>query len=174
MAGPQISDWNRHEEILSANVQGFNPLKDLPKLLAKEFAWARDYVMCFSSEEDIPENRSKGWQHMRMEWLGEGKESFNRAMPLRFGITDDGGGNVRWRDNWLMVMPKTLRAEVVAARNAASEARYSGEVERQTYAAPGDTGGSSESSLDQRSIKTAPPQEEVPKRKPGRPKKIKE
>jgi len=172
MAGPSVSDWERNEAVIRANVRGFNALRELPILLAKEYSWAKEYKFGFCDKDEIPEWRSKGWGHVRMEWLDTGADTLNRALPLRFGITDDGAGNVRWRDNWLMLMPLTLRKEVVDARNRASEEAFASAVQNQRYVADGDARGDSESSFEERTVRTAPT--ESPKKKRGRPPKNKE
>ncbi len=171
MAGPSVSDWEKHDSIIRANVHGFNALRELPKLFEAEFSWGPEFNLGFCAEDDIAEWRSKGWQHVQMEWLQDGRESLNRSLPLRFGITDDGSGLVRWRGFFLMAMPKTIRKAVIDARNAASEERFAGAAEQLKYVAAGDARGKSESQLESKTVQTAPA--DSPKRR-GRPPKNKE
>lgn len=167
MAGPRASDWANHEEIIQANVVGFNPLMAFPKMIQKEFPDFRNFEFCFCSEDDLPDRRSKGWGFLEVAHLQEGMETLNKNLALRFGLSDDGAGHVRWRENWILIMPKKLREKVELARFQHSEEKFNKQIESQEYVAPGDARGHAESSLEEQSIQI-PPQEEKPKR--GRPK----
>ena len=129
MAHPKPSDWKRHDEIINAGSKGFNHLDALPKIIPEEYPWLKDFKMGFCDGE-IPLWTTLGWQHLKTEHFDT--DSFNQAIALRFGLTDD-GGLIKYMNNYIMIIPKDLREKQMAARHRESERLYSAQAEGQKY-----------------------------------------
>ena len=167
MARPNVDDWRKHEAILKSDRMGFNPLRDMYGMLVAEYPWLSDWKLGFCSKTDVPEWRSEGWVFLEVADLGdEQMESFNEATSLRFGLTSS-DGHVRWRDNYLMIMPTEFRKKQVAARSERSERQFR-QSQSKEYVAPGDARGSSEASYEEGQAVVNPDGKSA-KRRRGRP-----
>lgn len=173
MAHPSPSDWKRHESVLKAGIKGFNVLKELPRLLKKEYSWLNEYLLGFYIDDDVPDRRSLGWEHLRREHFDI--ENFNTAIGLGHGLTDDGAGNLKYRDNYIMIMPKWFRKEMLDLRHEASEEKMARQINSQAYIPPGTKQEDIEecfSEVEERRLRVEPKEQaEKPKPKRGRPKK---
>lgn len=161
--------WNKKTEIIEASVRGWDPLQRLPVLLQEAYPELKNVKFGFFIEDDLPERHSIGWELFTKEFF-DADELNKSVLPARYGLTDDGSGALKWRDNYLMIMHKNFRAQLMAARNAHSEEKYSSSITGQKYTAPSDPRGAemaeyAESSLDSKIVQ--------PKRGPGRPPKQK-
>lgn len=137
MAHPKASDWKQYDEVLNAGTRGFNALQVIPRIMQKEIPWLNDFNMGFCVAEDLPEWMTMGWQHLETSHLGDTDE-WNRAIALRFNISD-AGGHVKYRDNYLMIMPKDYREKLKRIRNEAAERDFENAVEQTaSYAHPQD------------------------------------
>ena len=169
---PTAAYWNSKSEIISAAVKGFNMLSALPKMLKEAYPWMKELELGFSSTSDLPEWHSQGWIHLRTEHFDI--DEFNKSdLPSRFGLTDDGGA-IKWRDNWLMIMGKDFRDELVGARNQAHETRFQDAVQQQRRALPGDPRAAEMAEYSSSMFESArlqPQGSSDQKRGPGRPKK---
>ncbi len=165
---PQVSDWRRHEAILSSDRKGFNPLRDLYGILCAEYPWLSEWKLGFCVPDEVAEWRSQGWAFLEVSHLSqEGLDNFNKAISLKFGMTSS-DGHVKHRDNFLMIMPKEFRDKQVGSRNERSERQFRQEQDSRGYVAPGDRGGTTESSYEEEQITVN--SEGTPKKKRGRPK----
>lgn len=119
---PKPSDWESkdRQELLNASVRGMNMLQRLPVLFEKYFEWAKGFVFGFFSEDDVNEARSYGWEHVQTAFLLQDGvlDEYNSTVSTPFGLIDH-GGVIKWRDNFLMIMPKDFRKKQMGARHQA-------------------------------------------------------
>ena len=161
--------WNKKDEIIESATKGWNPLQRLPVLLKEAYPELKGVEFGFFVADDLQEMHSVGWEHMTRD-LFDVDELNKSALPARYGLTDDGSGSLKYRDNYLMIMGKGFRKKLKAARNAHSEDMYRQSIEDRGYTAPSDPRAEemakySESILESKIVQ--------PKRKPGRPAKQK-
>ena len=174
MGHPSVSEWESDPSILASGTRGFNMLTEIPRLLRKHYSWLGDFEIGFCDKDDLPGWLASGWRWLKTEHFDI--DNYNQAVGLRFGFSDD-GGNIKWRENYLMIMPKDVRKRQVAIRNEESERMFSAQTGDQKYVSKADPRGqellSNEdvvySELEEKFVKTAPASDETPKR--GRPRK---
>ena len=130
MAHPKPSDWKRHDEIINAGSKGFNHLDAIPKILPKEYPWLEDFEMGFCDEGEVPEWTTLGWQHLKTEHFEV--SSFNQAIGLRFGLSDD-AGLIKFMSNYIMIIPKDLREKQMEARAKEADRLFLAQTEGQKY-----------------------------------------
>ena len=118
---PSVDDWLKEDLISSAGTKGWNPLKDLPRLLWKNIPDLRQFKIGFCDESDIPIWKTIGWVHMRRDHFEV--ENFNQAIGLGLGL-DDTAGIIKHGTNYLMIMPKEYRKRVQAKRDEIFEESY--------------------------------------------------
>ena len=118
---PSVDDWRKEDIISSAGTKGWNPLKDLPELLWDNIPDLMKFEIGFCSETDIPLFKTIGWVHMRRDHFEV--DNFNQAIGLGLGL-DDSSGVIKFRDNFLMIMPKDYRERVKNMRNIVFEESY--------------------------------------------------
>jgi hypothetical protein len=135
MPNPKASDWEKHEELLDAGTRGWNPLQRLPRMLEENFEWAKEFVFGFFHGDDVHEAGSFGWAHVRTEHFDV--TNFNTAVGTRFGLIDD-AGVVKWRDNYLMMMPKDFRRRQLDKRHEEYQSGAASALEGAAYAHPSD------------------------------------
>jgi hypothetical protein len=135
MAHPKVGDWKAEDSVLRAGVRGFNVLTELPRILKNQYRWLNDFEMGFFIEDDVPHMRSIGWGFLKKEHFDI--ENFNEAIGLGHGLTTDGTDNIKWRDNYLMIMPKNFRQKLVNIRNTMHEEQFTRDVEGGAYVPPG-------------------------------------
>lgn len=115
MAFPKLSDWSKFDAVQNAGTRGgFNPLRDLEKLMQDNIPDLRNYNLCFSSEADINQNSTMGWILLKTEHFDV--EDFNREIGTRYNLHTDGGANVMYGSNYLMIMHKGHREKILDAR----------------------------------------------------------
>ena len=121
MAFPKLSEWNKFDAVQNAGTRGgFIAIRDLEKLLQENIPDLRNYNLCFSSEADINQNSTMGWILMKTEHFDV--EDWNREIGTRYNLHTDGGANIMYGDNYLMIMHKKHREKVLEARlNALNE-----------------------------------------------------
>ena len=175
MPQPKASDWKKYDELLDAGTKGWNPLSRVPQLLEENFDWAREFTFGFFSEEDVPEAGTYGWVHLRPEHFDV--ENFNEAVGTRFGLTD-AAGVIKWRHNYLMMMPKDFRRRQMGNRHDAYIASTADSLEGAAYAHPEDPqyekmlkASRELSEMESYSVQPKALEGTAPKRGPGRPPK---
>lgn len=170
MPKKKASDWSKHSELLRAGISGWNPLMRLPKVMQKEFPDLQEFDFGFFSDEDVPERRSMGWDFLDKEDFDV--EEFNKTVGLRFGLTLDAAGHVKWRENYIMVQPKWYREEYVQQRERENTAVFERAMTPAGQFAPGDPRADEmqEASEELSSIQTKTVQAKEPPQRPrGRP-----
>jgi hypothetical protein len=115
MAFPKLSEWNKFDAVQNAGTRGgFNPLRDLEKIMQENIPDLRNYNLCFSSEGDINQNSTMGWILLKTEHFDV--EDWNREIGTRYNLHTDGGANVMYGGNYLMIMHKKHREKILEAR----------------------------------------------------------
>jgi len=118
---PDVNDWLKHPSVSNVGTKGFNPNAEIPKLLRKEFPWARQFDFSFASKDDIPSAGAAGWIHLRKENFDP--ETFNQAVSLRFGIADE-GGVLKSLNNYIMIRPLDESKRVMHEQHEQYEDRH--------------------------------------------------
>lgn len=162
--------WNSKREIIEAASRGFNMLQDLPRLLKEAFPDLKSLDFGFFIKSDLPERHAMGWEMLNKDFF-DPDEWNNSSIPERFGIVDEGGA-LRWNNNYLMVMGKDFRTELLDTVNERNDRLYQQAVDGKKYVAPGDPRASEMAEYSGSKLETyrAQPAGET-KRGPGRPKK---
>lgn len=107
--GPKQSDWS--ERAYSASVGGFNLLRDFEPEMHRVYPETRKYKFGFYSESGVPERSTYGWVHLKGSMWDV--EDFNGVVGLRFGVTVDASDNVKHGENFIMIMPRQYRDEIL-------------------------------------------------------------
>lgn len=115
MAFPKQSEWDRFDAVQNAGTRGgFNPLVHLQKVLHENIPDLRPYEIGFFSESDINEMTTMGWKFMKKEHFEI--EDWNRDIGTRYHLRTDGGTNVMYGDNYIMLMHRGHREKILEAR----------------------------------------------------------
>ena len=169
--------WNSKLDIIESSVKGWNPQKMLPRHLQEAYPDLKAVSFGFFSADDLQERHSVGWELMSTDLFDV--DEFNKSdIPARFGLVVKDGA-IMWRDNYLMIMGKDYRKQLVKARHDHHEEQYSASIRNKKYTAPSDPRGKemsqyAESKLDESVEVVKPTGDSVaPKRGPGRPPKQK-
>lgn len=168
--------WNKKTEIIEAATQGWNPLARLPIMLKEAYPELKGVEFGFFHENDLPEMHSQGWELMTRE-LFDADELNKSVLPARYGLTDDGSGALKWRDNHLMIMGKGFREKLIDARHKHHEDNFVESIKDKRHTMSGDPRADemaeySESTYESKRVQPTAKTPE-PKRKPGRPPKQK-
>jgi hypothetical protein len=135
MGRPSVKDWEQSDELLNAGTKGWNALDRLPQLLYKNFPWTREFIFGFFVEDDLGLAGSKGWVHVKPDAFDV--NDWNSTVGLRYAFSDV-GGVLKFRENYLMYMPKDFRRRQVERQNQAYEDDVAGSLENLSYAHPDD------------------------------------
>ena len=115
MAFPKLSEWNKFDAVQNAGTRGgFIAIRDLEKLLQANIPDLRNYNLAFASESDINQNSTMGWIMLTTGMFDV--EDWNREIGTRYNLRTDGGANVMYGNNYLMIMHKGHREKVLGAR----------------------------------------------------------
>lgn len=118
---PDVNDWKKHPSVANVGTKGFNPNEEIPKLIKAEYPWARAFDFSFASAEDIPSSGAAGWIHLRKENFDP--ETFNQAVSLRFGISEQ-GGVLKSLNNYIMIRPLDETKRVMQEHHRRFEQKY--------------------------------------------------
>lgn len=138
MGHPKTSDWLADDAILASGTRGLNMLTEIPRLLHKHYPWTNEFEIGFCDKSDLPTWLSQGWRWLKTEHFDI--DNYNEAVGLRFGFGED-GGNIKWRENYLMIMPKDVRRRQIDARNEHSEQTFHAQTEGTQYVSKDDPRG---------------------------------
>jgi len=115
MAFPKASEWTKFDAVQNAGTRGgFNPLRDLEKIMQENIPDLRVYNIGFFSESDVNEMSTMGWIMLKTEHFDV--EDWNREIGTRYNLRTDGGANVMYGNNYLMMMHKDHREKIKQAR----------------------------------------------------------
>ncbi len=135
MGHPTPSDWKRHEELIRAGTKGFNHMEAIPRILPKEYPWLKDFEIGFFSADDIPMLQSIGWRFLETSHFDT--QSFNEAIGLRFGLSED-AGRIKYLSNYLMIIPRDIDEKKRRARNDENDKLFAAQTDGQKYVHPSD------------------------------------
>ena len=123
MARKDDSYWKTLDPVKAAAKRGFNVIVELPQLLTQAYPEIfNDKTIGFFIDDDLPDRKSKGWDHMTTEHFPD-TEDFNRSMPLRFGVTVD-GINIKYKNYYIMYQPKWWREKFLDAQIKLDDDRF--------------------------------------------------
>jgi len=115
MAFPKLSEWNKFDAVQNAGTRGgFIAIRDLEKIMQENIPDLRVYNLCFASEADINQNSTMGWILLKTDMFDV--EDWNREIGTRYNLRTDGGANIMYGNNYLMIMHKGHREKVLSAR----------------------------------------------------------
>lgn len=109
MAFPKVSDWS--EKVYNAGSRGFNLLVDFEREMHRVYPDTQPYTFGYYMESDVPERSTLGWKHLKGSMFDV--EDWNSTVGLRFGLTVDASDNIMYGSNFVMLMPKSYREEVI-------------------------------------------------------------
>ena len=109
MAFPKVSDWS--ENVYNAGATGFNLLRDFEREMHKAYPDTQVYNFGYFSETDINHVSTMGWVHLKGSMFEV--EDWNTAVGLRFGLVADASDNIKYGENYIMLMPRQHRDEVI-------------------------------------------------------------
>ena len=109
MAFPKVGDWS--EKAYSASARGFNLLIDFEREMHKVYPDTQPFRFGFFSEDDLNFQYTIGWKNLKGSMFDV--KDFNSTVGLRFGLRVDASDNVLFNNNYIMIMPRAYRDEVV-------------------------------------------------------------
>lgn len=127
MATLDVSQWRTDPAIAAAVSQGFNLMKNLYRLMCKEFPWFGDWKIAYFTKEDLPGRIAMGWRQLKVTELPEGddfQKKFNEAIEsYRFSLRKEADSSLWFKDLSICVMPKRVWDEIKAATEEANRMR---------------------------------------------------
>ncbi|KKN79023.1 hypothetical protein LCGC14_0344990 [marine sediment metagenome] len=138
MTFPKVTDWS--ETVYNAGARGFNFLVDFNKEMHRVFPDTTPYIFGKFSESDIGSVTVIGWKHLTGDMFGiENIDDWNSKVGLRFGLNRDASDNVKYGDEYVMLMPRGHRDEVILpARKEANVRAEQAAKEAAIYVHPED------------------------------------
>jgi hypothetical protein len=135
MAFPKVGEWS--EKAYSASARGFNLLVDFEREIHKVYPDTSPFRFGFFSEDDLNFQYTIGWQNLKGSMFDV--EDFNSTVGLRFGLRVDASDNVLYNNNFIMIMPRAYRDEVILpARKAAHQRMEKAADEDAVFVHPAD------------------------------------
>jgi hypothetical protein len=166
----KASDWRESRDLLSSGTRGWHYQEEFPKLLKKHIPELRDFEFGYVSAEgdEIARWQAMGWKSLNVEHFE--KEEFNKVVGFRFELKDT-DGRLKIMGNWIMIRPYDFAAEQQAMRNKAAEDYELSSIKANTNLPTGITPEDVDSELEKKTFSTPKevPDDEGPKKKPGRP-----
>jgi len=107
--GPPEKDWS--ERATSARALGFNLLRDFEPMMHELYPESRAYNFGFYSEDDVNNQMTFGWRFMTGDMFDV--ENFDATVGTRFGIRLDVHNRVMHGNNYIMLMSKSYRDDVI-------------------------------------------------------------
>lgn len=154
--------WRKDAGMRSVATRGFNHLVEIPRLIKEAHPDFKDWDFGFCNADALPLWRAEKWIHVQPSHFPEFKD-FNREIAARFRLNDK-DGVLMYKDKFLMMMPKTYRAEILKDRREASNQETRSSIGSRKSRADG---YETETTLEEKEISMTPE-----KRGPGRPRKL--
>jgi len=112
MTFPKVTDWS--EKVYSAGARGFNFLVDFEREIWRVFPQTKDFRFGKFADSDINNVTIEGWRHLKGDMFGiENIDEWNSNVGLRFSLTRDASDNVMYGGEYVMLMPKQFRDEIL-------------------------------------------------------------
>lgn len=116
--GPPEKTWSDHAAV--ANALGFNLLRDFEPMMHELYPESRIYNFGYFSEEDLNNQQTIGWKFVTADMFNV--DNFEQTVGSRFGIQVDVHNRIKHGNNFIMVMSKGHREDVILpARKALYE-----------------------------------------------------
>jgi hypothetical protein len=120
MAFPKRGDWS--EKAYSASARGFNLLADFEREMHKAYPSTKHLKFGFFSDDDRKYQFTIGWVSLKGDMFDV--EDFNSTVGSRFGVRVDINGDVMYHDNYIMIMDKSYREEVILPERLAADSVF--------------------------------------------------
>ena len=133
--GPPAKRWS--EQASYAQHMGFNLLRDFEPMMHEIYPETRDYNFGYFDVEDLNNQQTIGWVFMTGKMFDV--ENFEETVGSRFGLRVDVHNRVMHGNNYIMLMHKQHRSEVILpARKAASDRTQRAADEDSVFVHPAD------------------------------------
>lgn len=106
---PKVGEWS--EKTYAANVLGFNLLRDFEREMHRVYPDTQPYAFGYFSEDDVNNQMTLGWKFLEGGMFDV--ENFNSTVGTRFGLRVDVHDRVLHGNNYIMLMPRSYREEVI-------------------------------------------------------------
>ena len=136
--GPKVKDYS--DRVYNAGAKGFNFLVDFEREMWKAFPVTQEFNFGKFSDSDINNVTIEGWRHLKGDMYGiENIDEWNSTVGLRFSLTRDASDNVMYGGEYVMLMPRAFRDEILlpARREDVKRQEQSAEA-ASTYVHPED------------------------------------
>lgn len=117
--GPPEKDWS--DRASYAQHLGFNLLRDFEPLMHELYPESRAYNFGYYSEEDLNNVQTIGWKFLTPDMFNV--ENFEQAVGSRFGLRINVHNRVMHGNNYIMLMSKKHRDEVILPARKAQHRR---------------------------------------------------
>lgn len=107
--GPNAKEWS--ESASYAHHMGFNFLRDFQPMIWEIYPESREYSFGKFSESDISNQQTIGWKFLTGSMFDV--ENFDKIVGSRFGLRLDVHNRVMYGDEYVMLMSKKHRNEVI-------------------------------------------------------------
>jgi len=136
--GPKAKDYS--ERVYNAGMRGFNFLADFEREIWGAFPETTQYRFGKFSDSDINSVTTEGWQHLKGSMFGiENIDEWNTKVGLRFSLIRAADDNITYGGEYVMLMPKVFRDEVILpARKAAQNRAEQSAKDAAVYVHPED------------------------------------
>lgn len=109
MAFPKRQEWS--DNVLNAGTRGFNLLRDFEREMHLAYPGTSHLKFGYFSESDINHVSTMGWRFFEKDMFDV--EDWNKAVGLMFGLRYDASGNIMHGENYIMIMSKDYRNEII-------------------------------------------------------------
>jgi hypothetical protein len=135
MAFPKRGEWST--KALNAGTRGFNLLRDFEREMHRAYPGTQDLTFGYFSDIAINEVSTMGWRFLKAEMFDV--DDWNTTVGLRFSLQRTVDGNLKYGDNYIMIMHKEYRNDVILpARKAAHDQAEDAADEAAVYVHPDD------------------------------------
>jgi hypothetical protein len=107
--GPPEKEWS--DQAGYARHMGFNLLRDFEPMMHELYPESKAYNFGYYSEEDINNQQTIGWKFMTSAHFDV--ENFDKTVGSRFGLRLDVHDRVMHGNNYIMLMSKKHRDDVI-------------------------------------------------------------
>jgi hypothetical protein len=90
---------------------GYNLLRDFEKDMHETYPDTKPYKFGYFSGDDVNNVSTMGWVHLKGSMFDV--EDWNTTVGLRFGLVADASDNIKYGENYIMIMPMQHREEVI-------------------------------------------------------------
>ncbi len=132
---PKRQEWS--DKVLNAGTRGFNLLRDFEREMHSAYPGTSHLKFGYFSKSDLNSVFTMGWRNFKSDMFDV--EDFNDAVGSKFGLQVDVHNNITYDENYIMIMDKTFREEVILPeRKAAIDRLEASADEAATYVHPED------------------------------------